>query len=620
LNPPLDQARPTGHQSGMYQTFDPTGGPEYGRKNLPRLRKELARLKLDGFIIPHEDEYQNEYVPEALDRLKWATGFTGSAGAAIVLTETAAVFVDGRYTLQVQAQVDGKLFGVHVYPEPGLAGFLQDHAPHNARIGYDPRLHSPDALAKLKDAAKARAITLVAVTDNPVDRAWVGRPPTPMAKIFPHPEAFSGEAGAAKRKRIGEAIAASGASACVLTSPASLAWLFNIRGGDVKATPLPLGSAILFEDGAAEVFFAPEKVDVELKRFLGNEVAVHREGDFVDRLQALKGRAVSLDPALASAWHFETLEAAGASIVRAQDPVTLPRACKNSVEVEGARQAHAIDGVALAKFLHWLAGEEVQAGGLDEITAVKTLEAFRREAHSLADISFESISGAGPNGAIVHYRVSTKTNRKLKRGSLFLIDSGGQYREGTTDVTRTIAIGRPSPEMRDRFTRVLKGHIALSRVRFPVGTTGSALDVLARQALWDGGFDYDHGTGHGVGSFLGVHEGPHRISKTPSTVALQPGMIVSNEPGFYKTGAYGIRIENLQVVTEPAPLPGGERAMLGFETLTLAPIDRALIDKRLLSLAEREWLNAYHARVLAVIGPKLEGPAQTWLAGACAPV
>jgi Xaa-Pro aminopeptidase len=603
----------------MYQTFEPTGGPQLGRKNLPRLRKELARLKLDGFIVPHEDEYQNEYVPEALDRLKWLTGFTGSAGAAIVLNETAAVFVDGRYTLQVKAQVDEALFAIQAFPDPGVAGFLRDHAPQNARIGYDPKLHSPDALARFKDAATARAITLVPLTENPIDRCWVGRPPTPMAKVFPHPEAFSGEASADKRKRIAAAVAASGASATVLTSPTSLAWLFNIRGGDVKATPLPLGAAILHDDGRAELFLAPEKVDADLKRFLGNEVAVKPPEDLTAAFAALKGHTVSLDPALASAWFFEALEAAGAAIQRATDPVALPRACKNAVEIEGARTAHARDGAALSRFLHWL-GTDAQSGAIDEITAVQKLEAFRRDTTALTDISFESISGAGPNGAIVHYRVTTKTNRKLKRGSLFLIDSGGQYREGTTDVTRTVAIGRPTPEMKDRFTRVLKGHIALSRVRFPPGTTGSALDALARLALWDGGFDYDHGTGHGVGSFLGVHEGPQRIAKAPNTVALEPGMIVSNEPGFYKTDAYGIRIENLQVVTPPTPIPGGEREMLGFETLTLAPIDRALIDKKMLSPAERDWLNAYHARVLAIVGPQVPADARAWLETACAPI
>jgi Xaa-Pro aminopeptidase len=603
----------------MYQTFEPTGGPQLGRKNLPRLRKELIRLKLDGFIVPHEDEYQNEYVPEALDRLKWLTGFTGSAGAAIVLADQAAIFVDGRYTLQVRAQVDEALFAYRVYPEPGVAGYLRSEAPSQARIGYDPKLHSPDALARLKDAARDNDIALVPVSENPIDRAWVGRPPEPMAKVFAHPEAFSGESSAAKRKRIGEAIAASGAAASVLTSPASLAWLFNIRGGDVKATPLPLGTAIVRSDGRADLYLAPQKVDPDLKKFLGNEVAVKSPDALAAGMAGLKGQTVSLDPALASAWHFEALEAAGAQIVRAADPVILPRACKNAVEIEGARIAHARDGAALSKFLHWLA-TEAQSGAIDEITAVGQLEAFRRDTGKLSDISFESISGAGPNGAIVHYRVTTKTNRKLKRGALFLIDSGGQYPEGTTDVTRTVAIGRPSPEMKDRFTRVLQGHIALSRVRFPEGTTGSALDALARLALWDGGFDYDHGTGHGVGSYLGVHEGPHRIAKAPNTVALMPGMIVSNEPGFYKTGAYGIRIENLQVVTAPAAIEGGERAMLGFETLTLAPIDRALIEKKMLSAAEKAWLNGYHARVLDVIGRQLTDAAKDWLAQACAPI
>jgi Xaa-Pro aminopeptidase len=604
----------------MLQTFDAPGGPQLGRAHLPLLRKEFKRQGLDGFIVPHEDEYQNEYVPEAYDRLAWLTGFTGSAGAAVALTDEAAVFVDGRYTLQVRAQVDAKLFEYRDLVEGGVPAFIVERVKAGSRIGYDPKVVSPDSLERWRAAAAQAGATLAPVRDNPIDLAWGGkRPPIPMAPVKPHPDEFAGESAQDKRRRIGAAVGKDGAEAAVLTNPASLAWMFNIRGGDVAYTPLPLGAAILHEDGKAELFLAPAKTSSELIAWLGNEVAVQPGEALEGALKALAGRKVRLDPATASAWYFDQLGDAGAKIVRGADPTALPRACKNAVEIEGSRKAHARDGAALTRFLHWLA-TEAQSGQFDEIEACQTLERFRTANGALKDLSFDSISGAGPNAALPHYRVSTKTNRKLKRGSLFLIDSGGQYQDGTTDVTRTVAIGRPTKEMRDRFTRVLKGHIALSRVRFPKGTTGSALDALARLSLWEAGFDYDHGTGHGVGSYLGVHEGPHRISKVPNTVALVPGMIVSNEPGYYKPGAYGIRTENLQVVTQPADIEGGERAMLGFETLTLAPIDRTLIEKKMLTKEERAWLDAYHARVLSVVGPQLDGAAKDWLAEVAAPL
>ncbi|MBL8537879.1 MAG: aminopeptidase P family protein [Hyphomonadaceae bacterium] len=601
----------------MFQTYDDPGGPALGRKHLPRLRKALKAAGLDGFIIPHEDEWQNEYVPPAYDRLMWATGFTGSAGAAIVMSDRAAIFTDGRYTLQVRAQVDGDLFEYRDLVDGGPSGYLREHAPKGAKIGYDPKLHSPDSLDRLRKAAESAGAQLVAVAPNPIDAIWDNRPPIPMARIEPHPETFAGESSAAKRHRLGEALSKGGAEAVVLTSPASLAWLFNIRGGDVARTPLPLGEAILRADGTADVFLADEKVSPELRRWLGNEVAVKPTEELPRGLAALKGQRVQVDPATASAWYFEALTGAGAEIVRGQDPVVLPRACKNAAEIEGSRKAHARDGAAVSRFLHWLATDG-QSGKVQEIDACQKLEAFRAETGALKDLSFDSISGAGPNGAIVHYRVTKKTNRRLARGALFLIDSGGQYLDGTTDITRTIAIGRPTKEMRERFTRVLKGHIALSRVRFPKGTTGHQLDALARLSLWEAGLDYDHGTGHGVGVYLGVHEGPQRIAKLVNTQPLEPGMIVSNEPGYYKTGGYGIRIENLQVVTPAEDIAGGERPMLGFETLTLAPIARELIVSRLLTREERDWLNAYHARVLATIGPQLDGEARVWLEAATA--
>jgi Xaa-Pro aminopeptidase len=603
----------------VFQTYDDPGGPALGRKHLPQLRKALAQLGLDGFVVPHEDEWQNEYVPPAYDRLAWLTGFTGSAGAAVVLKDEAAVFTDGRYTLQVRDQVDGQLFAYRDLIEGGPAAFLRERAFKGARIGFDPKLLSPDAVERLRNAAEAAGAVLVPVAPNPIDTVWSDRPPLPAAMVKPQPENFAGEAATSKRHRLGEALAGDGADATIITSPASIAWLFNIRGGDVARSPLPLGEAILRADGSADLFLDSAKVSPELIQWLGNEVAVRPSADLAPAIASLSGKSVRVDPASASAWYFEQLTSAGATIVRGADPVALPRACKNEKEVEGSRQAHARDGAAVSRFLHWLATEG-QSGKVKEIDACMQLESFRQATGALKDLSFDSISGAGPNGAIVHYRVTTRTNRRLARGQLFLIDSGGQYLDGTTDITRTVAIGRATPEMKDRFTRVLKGHIALARVRFPKGTTGHQLDALARMSLWDAGLDYDHGTGHGVGAYLGVHEGPHRISKALNAVPLEPGMIVSNEPGYYKTGAYGIRIENLQVVTPAADIEGGERAMLGFETLTLAPIERGMVDKKLLTKEERAWLDAYHARVRAKIAPQLDGEARVWLEAATAPI
>jgi Xaa-Pro aminopeptidase len=603
----------------MFQTYEDHGGPALGRAHLPLLRAELERLGLDGFITPHEDEYQNEYVPAAFDRLAWLTGFTGSAGAAIVLKDEAAVFVDGRYTLQVRDQVDGALFAYRDLIEGGPAAYIRERVKKGMRIGYDPKLLSPDALEKQKAAAEAVGATLTPVAPNPIDAVWRDRPPIPRAPVTPHTLEHAGEASPSKRKRLADAISKDGADAALLTSPASLAWLFNVRGGDVKATPLPLGAAILYADATADLFLAPEKTSDALRRWLGNEVALKAPEELDAAMLALKGKAVRLDPQSASAYFFEQIEKAGARVIRGVDPVVTPRACKNETEIEGARRAHARDGAALTRFLHWLEMETAKRQ-VTEIEACERLEAFRAATGQLKELSFDSISGAGPHGAIVHYRVTTRTDRPLDSNSLFLIDSGGQYLDGTTDVTRTVAIGGPSAEMRDRFTRVLKGHIALARVRFPVGVTGHQLDALARVSLWNAGLDYDHGTGHGVGSYLGVHEGPHRIAKTINTVALEPGMIVSNEPGYYKTGAYGIRIENLQVVRPAAAIEGGDRPMLGFETLTLAPIDRRLVEPGLLDPHERDWLNAYHARVLDIIGPQLAPEERAWLAQACAPV
>jgi Xaa-Pro aminopeptidase len=604
----------------MRQTFDETTDPSFGPRHAPLIRKAMAEQGLDGFLVPHEDEHQNEYLPAANDRLAWATGFTGSAGAAVILKERAAIFVDGRYTLQVRDQVDQQLFEIRDLVDGGVPAYLSEAARPGMTIGYDARLHSPDALARLRTATEKAGARLAPVETNPLDKAWGDlRPAQPAAPVVPHPLEYSGEDSASKRSRVGKALAEQGAAAAVITAPASIAWLFNVRGGDVSRSPLPLAQAILNADGTARLFLDPAKVTADLPAFLGNQVRLERPDDLAAGLAELSGATVLVDPGASSAWYFETLRGSGARTLAAADPCALPRACKNAVEVEGARRAHRRDGAALTRFLRWLA-TDAQESLPDEVEIVGKLEAFREATGALKDLSFDTIAGAAANGAVVHYRPTRRLNRKSESGSLLLVDSGAQYLDGTTDVTRTVAMGEPSPEMRERFTLVLKGHLALARVRFPVGTTGSALDALARMALWAHGLDYDHGTGHGVGSYLGVHEGPQRIAKQPNSTPLEPGMIVSNEPGYYKTGAYGIRIETLQVVTPAAPIAGGERPMLGFETLTLAPIDRRLVAPDLLSGEERAQLDAYHARVLAEIGPLVEPEVRAWLEGACAPI
>ena len=605
----------------MRQTFDESTDPSFGPKHVPLIRQAMKAQGLDGFLVPHEDEHQNEYLPAANDRLGWATGFTGSAGAAVILADKAAVFVDGRYTLQVRDQVDAEVFEIRDLVEGGVSAYLETATTRGQTIGYDPRLHAPDALERLKAAAAKAGATLKPVNSNPLDEAWgEARPPQPTAPVVPHPLKFSGEDSGAKRARVGEVLSARNADATVLTAPSSIAWLFNVRGGDVIRSPLPLGQAILNRDGTARLFLDPVKVSPELRAWLGNEVQLETPDELPGALTALKGKRVLVDPSQSSAWYFAALHRAGAEVVRGDDPCALPRACKNDVEIDGTREAHARDGVAVTRFLHWLA-TDAQGRTVDEVEVVTRLEGFRQDTGALKDLSFDTIAGAASNGAIVHYRPTTRLNKQAEQGSLLLVDSGAQYLDGTTDITRTVAVGQPSQEMAERFTLVLKGHLALAAIRFPAVTTGSALDALARAPLWLQGLDYDHGTGHGVGSYLGVHEGPQRISKLPNFVALQPGMIVSNEPGYYKEGAYGIRIENLQFVTEAAMVPGGERPMLGFETLTLAPMDRRLIVVEMLTAAERAQMDAYHARVLKVIGPRLEqADVRAWLEGACAPL
>ena len=604
----------------MRQTFDESTDPSFGPRHVPLIRKAMAAHGLDGFLVPHEDEHQNEYLPAANDRLAWATGFTGSAGAAVILKDKAAVFVDGRYALQVRDQVDGGVFEIRDLVEGGVPAYLETALGKGQTVGYDPRLHSPEALDRLRAAAAKAGAALKPVDDNPLDAAWgAERPAQPKAPVSRHALEYAGEASSAKRARVGAGLAEVGADAAVITSPASIAWLFNIRGGDVIRSPLPLSQAILNKDGTARLFLDPDKVSTDLPAWLGNEVTLEDPDALAGALGDLKGSAVLLDPSLSSAWYFETLKISGAQVVRGADPCALPRACKNAVEVEGTKTAHVRDGAALSRFLHWVA-TEAQTSLPDEVEIVTKLEGFREATGALKDLSFDTIAGAASNGAIVHYRPTQRLNKRVESGSLLLVDSGAQYLDGTTDVTRTVSIGEPSAEMKQRFTLVLKGHLALARVRFPAGTTGSALDILARAALWAKGLDFDHGTGHGVGSYLGVHEGPARIAKMPNTVALRPGMILSNEPGYYKEGAYGIRIENLQVVTEPAMIEGGERPMLGFTTLTMAPMDSRLVDKALLTAEEVDQYNAYHAEVLAKVGPLVPADVRAWMEQACAPI
>ncbi len=586
---------------------------------LGRLRQELAAQGLDGFIVPRADEHQGEYVPPRGQRLAWLTGFTGSAGLAIVLRNRAALFVDGRYTLQAAAQVDTRSFETHHLIDEPPARWLSGALARGAVLGYDPWLHTPHEIERFRAAAQKAGAELRAVAENPLDRVWSERPAAPIAPVVPHAERFAGETGHSKRARLGRALAEEGVAAAVLTMPELIAWLLNIRGGDVPHTPLPLSFAILRQDGSVVLFIDRRKLAPGLERHLGNEVTIMPREELGPALDALatEGGRVQVDPATAACWIFDRLEAAKAQIHRAADPCLLPKACKNPIEIDGTRAAHRRDGAALTRFLAWLA-RDGSKGELAEIAASDRLEAIRRNGEHFRDLSFPTISGAGSNGAIVHYRATQETEKRLEPGTLYLLDSGAQYLDGTTDVTRTVAIGEPTQEMRDHFTRVLKGHIALALARFPKGTAGTQLDAFARRALWQQGLDYDHGTGHGVGSYLGVHEGPQRISKAPNGQALLPGMIVSNEPGYYKTGAYGIRIENL-VLVQPAD-GAAEREMLGFETLTLAPIDRNLVEPSLLDDDELAWLDAYHARVRETLTPLVDADTARWLAAATQPI
>jgi Xaa-Pro aminopeptidase len=605
----------------MYQDFATAADKSLGTVRIARLRTELARQGLDAFLVPRADEHMGEYVPPAAERLKWLTGFSGSAGMAIIGGSKAALFVDGRYTLQSRSQVDTTLLEIVQTPETEPADWIANQLPGGAVVGYDPWLHATAAVRRMSEVLATRSIRLKPVTRNPVDRIWGrDRPPPPAGAVVVQPLDLAGRAAEAKIADMQKVLKEAGEDAAILTLPDSIAWLLNIRGSDIAHNPTALAFAVLHAAGRPELFIDRRKLGPEVRAHLNAIVRLRAPEDLAGRIAALRqqGRRVRLDESTAAHWFRRALGERSRKVVDGRDPCILPKARKNDAEIRGARIAHERDGVAITRYLAWL-DREAPSGRLDEIGAVRHLEALRAETQALREISFDTIAGSGPNGAIVHYRVTEASNRRLQKGELFLVDSGGQFQDGTTDITRTVAVGPPTREMKERFTLVLKGHIAIAALRFPKGTTGAHIDAFARRALWEAGLEFDHGTGHGVGSYLSVHEGPQSISKR-GHVALEPGMLVSNEPGYYKAGAYGIRIENLVLVTEPATIEGGERPMMGFETLTLAPIDRRLVEPRLMSPSELAWLDAYHARVAKLIGPHLNAEDRAWLAAATAPL
>jgi Xaa-Pro aminopeptidase len=594
-----------------FQSFSEASERSEGPGRLAALRKVLKQEGLDGFLVPKADEHQSEYVPKSEERFAWLTGFTGSAGLCVVLPEVAAVFVDGRYTLQVREEIDQTAFAPISTVSILVEDWLAENTPKDTVVGFDPALHTPDAVERLNKAVTRAAARLVAVRSNPIDGIWVDRPEPPSAAVVPHEMGFAGEAAAHKIKRVQTALEKERLDALVVSDPHALCWLFNIRGGDAVHTPLVIGYAIVPKNGRASLFLDGRKLDNAVRASLAELAEIEEPARFEEELRGLGGTKarVRLDAATAGERLRLAIEEAGGVPDVGRDPIALMKAVKNATEIEGSRQAHLRDGVAVTRFLAWLA-KEASRGGLTEIDAALKLEECRIETGLLKQLSFPTIAGAGPHAAIPHYRVTTATNRKITPG-IFLVDSGGQYQDGTTDITRTIAIGPPSPQMRDRFTRVLKGHIAIATAVFPKGSSGARIDGFARRPLWEAGLDFDHGTGHGIGSYLSVHEGPQRISAL-GNVALEPGMIVSNEPGYYKTGEYGIRIENL-VLVERRQIDGADREYFGFETLSLAPIDLSLIDPNLLTAAETVWLNGYHGRVRTALSPFLDRETARWL-------
>ncbi|HEX4408230.1 MAG TPA: aminopeptidase P family protein [Xanthobacteraceae bacterium] len=603
-----------------FQSFEDRSERGASAPRISAVRAELKRQGLDGFIVPRADRYQNEYVPPCAERLAWLTGFTGSAGAAIVLAERAAIFVDGRYTVQVQEEVDTAIFTVeHLVDHPPTT-WIEENLPAGAKLGYSPWLHTVDGAERLAKACTAAGATLVAVADNPIDVSWKDRPQPPRGAVVLHDLRYAGETAEVKLARVRADIDKAKADALIVSDPHAVSWLFNIRGSDVPHTPVVLGFAVVPKHGRPALYVDPGKVSNEVRHVLEQVADVRAENNFEHDLAALgkAQRTVRLDPSVCPEAIARLITENGSKVLRGGDPITPMKAVKNSTEIEGARAAQQRDGVAMTRFLAWF-DREAPRGRLTEVAAVEALESFRRDTGLLKDVSFPTISGAGPDGAIVHYRVSQRSNRRIAPDELFLIDSGGQYEDGTTDITRTIAVGTPSADMRRTFTLVLKGHIAIARAVFPDGTTGAQLDPLARQFLWREGLDFDHGTGHGVGSYLSVHEGPARISKL-GMAPLKRGMILSNEPGYYRTGSYGIRIENLILVTEAKPVAQAEKPLNAFETLTMTPIDLRLVDGSLLTGEESAWLDAYHARVRETLAPLLDAPTREWLIAATAEI
>jgi Xaa-Pro aminopeptidase len=592
-----------------YQSFEDQADPSQGATRVAALRGELARLGLDGFLVPRADQYQNEYVAPSEERLAWLSGFTGSAGLAIILKTRAAIFVDGRYSLAVKDQVDLSIFKPEALTETGAADWLEKKLKSGARLGYDPWLHTPRQIERLSKAMQAAGASFVPVEPNPIDTIWTDRPAPPLGKLILHARKFAGED--AKKKLARTVAALSPNDALLVSDPHAVAWVFNIRGHDVAHTPLPLAYALILKDAKPRLYIDPRKLEKPVRDKIAAVVTLKDPDHLVADLEALgqERKKVLFDSATAPAKLAQIFEDAGGVCEMGSDPIALMKARKNAAELTGAREAQLRDGAAMASFLHWFA-VNAPGGKLTEIDAAQALETFRRDTKKLKDVSFPSIAAAGANAAIPHYRVTVKSNAAIRKG-IFLIDSGGQYEDGTTDITRTLAVGKPAAEMRDRFTRVLKGHIAIARAIFPKGTSGAQLDALARVPLWQVGLDFDHGTGHGVGSYLSVHEGPQRISKLGSA-RLEPGMILSNEPGFYHAGQWGIRIENL-VVVEAREIPSAGREMLGFETITLAPIDLALVEPKLLDREEIAWLDTYHARVRREISPLVEPSVRRWL-------
>ncbi len=597
----------------MFQNFDDIGGPEHSAERLSLFRQKLEKLDLSGFLLPRSDRFQNEFVAPDAEQLLWLTGFSGSWGTAAILRDEAALFIDGRYTLQAATQVDADAYDIVNVGETSITRWLEDRLAAGDRLGYDPYLHTISQVTALRASVEKAGAHLVPVDPNPLAFLWTDRPSAPVKPIALQPIRYAGVEAADKIADIQDQLSKNGLDTVIITALDLIAWLFNIRGEDVPHTPFVHSYAIVPAEGKAQLFVDSRKVGPDVRDALSKVAELAEPAELNAALHALgeQKAGVQLDPANASQWYLNQLEDAGATIVKASDPCILPKARKNEAEIAGSRAAHLRDGVAVCRFLSWL-DANASSGALDEIGVTTKLEEFRRASNALRDISFDTIAGAGPNGAIVHYRPARASNRKIEPGTLLLIDSGAQYQDGTTDITRTIAIGEPTPDMRRHYTLVLKGHIAIATLCFPKGTRGSHIDPMARHPLWNAGLDYDHGTGHGVGSFLAVHEGPQSIAKR-ELPALEPGMILSNEPGYYRAGQYGIRIENLILVTEPEDIPGGDRPMMRFETLTLAPFDRRLIDPALLSRDEIDWIDDYHRTVFARLNGALEGETLNWL-------